>query len=75
LLDLLGADNLLCSTARMATSRGVWACPILVNETSARMGDDLRSSFRPFPLAYGACSTCLRHGAVCANVAPSIGER
>ncbi|MBE0602377.1 MAG: radical SAM protein [Deltaproteobacteria bacterium] len=75
LLDLLGADNLLCSTARLATSRGVWPCPILVNEMSARMGDDLRPSFRPFPLAYGACSTCLRHGAVCANIAPSLGGR
>ncbi len=74
LLDLLGADRLLCSTARLATSRGVWPCPILVNETGARMGDDLRSSFKPFPLAFGACSTCLRHGAVCANFALSPGE-
>jgi len=75
LLGLLGADNLLCSTARLATSRGVWPCPILVRQEEARMGDDLRSSFKPFPLAHGACSTCLRHGAVCANVAPSTGER
>jgi MoaA/NifB/PqqE/SkfB family radical SAM enzyme len=75
MLDLLGADRLLCSTARLATSRGVWPCPILVSEEGARMGDDLRSSFQPFPLAYGACSTCLRHGAVCANIAPSTGER
>lgn len=74
MLDLLGADRLLCSTARLATSRGIWPCPILVNDMSARMGDDLRSSFKPFPLAYGACSTCLRHGAVCANIAPSLGE-
>ncbi len=71
---LSGAERLLCATARLAASGGAWPCPILVNEPGARMGDDLRSSLRPFPLAWGACSTCLRHGAVCANFAPSAGE-
>jgi molybdenum cofactor biosynthesis enzyme MoaA len=74
LLDLLGADQLLCSGARLVTARGVWVCPILVNEPGARMGEDLAESFRPFPLAYGACSTCLRHGAVCANAATAVRE-
>ncbi len=71
---LLEAERLLCATARTATSLGVWPCPILVNEAGARMGDGLRSSFRPFPLSHAACSTCLRHGAVCANFAPPPGE-
>lgn len=74
MLDLLGTDSLLCSSARLATARGVWVCPILVNEPDARMGDTLDASFRPFPLAYGACSTCLRHGAVCANAATAVRE-
>jgi len=74
MLDLLGPERLLCSTARMATSRGTWVCPILVNEPDARVGYDLAASFRPFPLAYGACSTCLRHGAVCANAASADRE-
>ncbi|MEW6718952.1 MAG: radical SAM protein [Thermodesulfobacteriota bacterium] len=74
MLDLLGPERLLCSTARIATSRGIWACPILVNEPDARMGDDLAASCRPFPLAYGACSTCIRHGAVCANAATAARE-
>jgi molybdenum cofactor biosynthesis enzyme MoaA len=74
MLDLLGADQLLCSGARLATARGVWVCPILVNEPGARMGDDLPETFRPFPLAYGACTTCLRHGAVCANAATAVRE-
>lgn len=74
MLELLGADPLLCSSARLATSRGVWVCPILVNEPGARMGDTLGESFRPFPLAYGACATCLRHGAVCANAATAVRE-
>ena len=49
-------------------------CPILVNEPGGRMGDTLEESFRPFPLSYGACATCLRHGAVCANAATAVRE-
>jgi AdoMet-dependent heme synthase len=74
MLELLGPEQFLCSTVRVATSRGVWACPILVNEPDGRMGDTLEDSFRVFPLAYGACSTCFRHGAVCANAAMAIRE-
>jgi len=74
MLELIGPEQLLCSTARVATSRGTWVCPILVNEPGGRMGDTLEASFRPFPLAYGACSTCFRHGAVCANAATAVRE-
>ncbi len=74
MLELLGPEHLLCSTARVATSRGVWVCPILVNEPGGRMGDTLEETFRPFPLAYGACATCFRHGAVCANAATAVRE-
>ncbi|MGA6994111.1 MAG: radical SAM protein [Candidatus Deferrimicrobiaceae bacterium] len=74
MLEILGSEQLLCSTARMATARGMWVCPILVNDPGARMGDTLEESFRPFPLAYGACSTCFRHGAVCANAATAVRE-
>lgn len=74
MLELLGAERFLCSTARVATSRGVWVCPILVNEPRGRIGDTLEGSFHPFPLAYGACYTCFRHGSVCANNAMTIRE-
>lgn len=74
MLELQGSEHLLCSTARVATSRGVWVCPILVNEPGGRMGDTLEETFRPFPLAYGACATCFRHGAVCANAATAVRE-
>lgn len=74
MLALLGPEQFLCSTVRVATSRGVWVCPILVDEPGGRMGDALGESFRSFPLAYGACSTCFRHGAVCANAAIAIRE-
>ncbi len=74
MLELLGPDQLLCSTTRVATSRGIWVCPILVNEPGARVGDTLEGSFRPFPLSYGACATCFRNGAVCANAATAVRE-
>jgi AdoMet-dependent heme synthase len=74
MLDLLGAEQLLCSGARLVTARGVWACPILVKEPGARMGSTMAEAQRPFPLAYGACTTCLRHGAVCANAAVAVRE-
>ncbi len=72
MLELLGPERLLCSTARVATSRGIWVCPILVNEQGGRMGERLEESFRPFPVSYGACATCFRHGAVCANAATAV---
>ncbi len=74
MLDLVGASLLLCSGARLVTADGVWACPILMNEPGARMGNVLAESFRPFPIAHGACTTCLRHGAVCANAAIAVRE-
>ena len=74
LLRPAGRDQLLCSGARLSTARGVWVCPILVNEPGARMGNGLPETFRPFPLAYGACTTCLRHGAVCANAPTALRE-
>jgi MoaA/NifB/PqqE/SkfB family radical SAM enzyme len=74
MLEILGPEQLLCATARVATSRGIWVCPILVNEPGGRLGGTLEASFRPFPLAYGACTTCFRHGAVCANAATAVRE-
>ena len=74
MLELLEPEQFLCSATRVATSRGIWVCPILVNEPGGRMGKTLGDSFRDFPLGYGACSTCFRHGAVCANAAMAIRE-
>lgn len=74
MLELLGPEEFLCSTARVVTSRGVWVCPILVNVPDGRMGNVLEDSFYPFPLAYGACYTCFQHGSVCANTTMTIRE-
>ncbi|HEU4888904.1 MAG TPA: radical SAM protein [Thermoanaerobaculia bacterium] len=59
------ARTLQCSSCRMATSKGVYVCPILIEEQEARMGDTLAETLRPFPLKYGACHTCWVDGVTC----------
>ena len=59
------ARTLQCSSCRMATSKGVYVCPILIEESAARMGDALAETLRPFPLKYGACHTCWVDGVTC----------
>ena len=49
----------------MVTSRGVWVCPILLDEPAARMGESLVETLRPFPLRHGACFTCHAYGVTC----------
>jgi AdoMet-dependent heme synthase len=58
-------DHLQCSTCRMVTDQGVWVCPILVNEPSARMGEALTDTLGAFPLAHPACWTCHVYGVSC----------
>ena len=58
-------EALQCSSCRMVTSRGVAVCPILVEEPSARMGDTLAETLRPFELRHGACFTCHEYGVTC----------
>ncbi|HEX8153679.1 MAG TPA: radical SAM protein [Thermoanaerobaculia bacterium] len=65
MLDESGAAMLQCSSCRMATSKGVYVCPILIEEPSARMGETLAETLKPFPLAHGACHTCWVDGVSC----------
>ena len=58
-------EALQCGTSRMVTSRGVFVCPILIDHPTARMGDTLRETLRPFTLAFGACHTCHSQGVTC----------
>jgi MoaA/NifB/PqqE/SkfB family radical SAM enzyme len=60
-----GWDHLQCSSCRMVTGRGVWVCPILVNEPSGRMGHRLADTLTDFPLAHQACWTCHAEGVTC----------
>ena len=59
--------RLQCGSCRAATSRGVFVCPLLVDEPGGRMGDTLAESARPFALAHAACATCWATGMTCAN--------
>ena len=59
------AATLQCSSCRMVTSKGVYVCPILIEEPAARMGESLSETLRPFPLKYGACHTCWVDGVTC----------
>ena len=59
------AAVLQCTTSRMVTSKGVFVCPILIEDPRARMGATLEETLRPFPLAASACHTCLETGLSC----------
>ena len=59
------AEKLQCSSCRMVTSRGVYVCPILIDEPRARMGETLGETLRPFELRYAACFTCHEYGVTC----------
>lgn len=66
--EILSEDDatvLQCSSCRMVTSRGVYVCPILIDEEEARMGATLEETLRPFPLKFGACHTCWVDGVTC----------
>ena len=71
LLDLpaeaFDPTRLQCHTSRAVTSRGVFVCPLLVEDGSARMGARLEEALRPHRLRHGACSTCYATGMTCGN--------
>ena len=58
-------EGLQCSSGRMVTSRGVYVCPLLIEEPAARLGGTLAESLRPFALAHAACYTCHVSGVTC----------
>jgi AdoMet-dependent heme synthase len=73
MLEGYDPNLLLCSHARMVTDRGVYVCPILIENAAARMGDSLAEARRPFAIEQSACYTCWQHGAICANIAVGDG--
>jgi AdoMet-dependent heme synthase len=60
-----GLAALQCGTGRAVTTRGVYVCPILIDEPGARMAETLGGTLRPFGLSYGACHTCYVSGVTC----------
>lgn len=68
-------ELLLCSSARLVTAQGVWACPILLDSPSAKVGETLEEAVRTaVPLSEQACYTCWVNGAICSNM-PTLVER
>jgi sulfatase maturation enzyme AslB (radical SAM superfamily) len=60
-----GFEHLQCTSCRAVTDRGVWVCPILVNEPQARMGERLADALGAFALTHAACWTCHVYGVSC----------
>lgn len=72
MLEGFDASQLMCSSSRIVTSRGVWVCPLLVEVPEARLGDDLTSATGAFAVAHAACRTCYHYGSLCANFSSAI---
>lgn len=61
-------EQLLCTRARLVTADGVYACPILLDFPSARLGDSLSEAVAADArLGEAACHTCYVNGAICSN--------
>jgi len=72
MLDGFDRDLLMCSNSRLVTDRGVWVCPLLVEQRDARLGTTLDDAGSSYELRHQACVTCWRHGTICGNVSPHI---
>ena len=59
--------RLQCSGCRAVTSRGVFVCPLLVDEPGGRMAGSLDRALGPFALRFGACYTSHVTGMTCGN--------
>ena len=67
--------QLLCTTARLVTADGVYACPILLDYPSARLADTLTEAVGlSASLCESACYTCYVNGAICSNATTGTGE-
>ena len=60
-------SNLICANSRVATNRGVYVCPILIDSPGANLGNTLHESAKGYELKHQACYTCYLFGAICSN--------
>ncbi len=67
------ASTLVCSNSRIATNRGIFVCPILIESPDAKMGDTLKEATKGYEIKHQACFTCYMFGAICSNFA-SVGR-
>jgi len=74
MLEDFDESQLICTHSRMVTNRGVYVCPILIDNPAARMGDEIEDALGAYPLDQSACYTCYVGGAVCSNVSAGGGH-
>ncbi len=68
MLEGFDTDTLQCTSSRIVADGGVYACPLLVGETEARLStDSLADALQPCTLYHSACHTCYVTGMTCAN--------
>ncbi|MBL4885532.1 MAG: radical SAM protein [Planctomycetaceae bacterium] len=67
MMEGFDVSQLLCNHSRVATDKGIYVCPILIDSPAARLGETLQESQVDFPLVDGACYTCYQYGSICAN--------
>ncbi|HTI44444.1 MAG TPA: radical SAM protein [Vicinamibacterales bacterium] len=72
MLEDFDRDLLMCANSRLVTDRGVWVCPLLVEQRDARLGTTLDDAARSYTLRHEACVTCWRYGTICGNVSATI---
>jgi pyruvate-formate lyase-activating enzyme len=72
MLDGFDRDLLMCSNSRLVTDRGVWVCPLLVEQPDARLGTTLDEAGSSYELRHQTCVTCWRYGTICGNVSARI---
>ncbi len=66
-------SQLLCTSARLVTANGVYACPILLDYPSARLADTIAEAVEmDAPLGEAACHTCYANGAICSNATTGV---
>ncbi|MFB6356356.1 MAG: radical SAM protein [bacterium] len=68
MMKQVGNEQFICHNARLITDRGIWACPILVLHSEAKLGDSLEEAMQPISLGFDACYTCYRFGQLCSNM-------
>lgn len=57
--------SLQCGSCRAVTAKGVYPCPILIEESGARMAGRLEDAMVPIRLNHPACATCHFEGFTC----------
>jgi len=72
MLDGFDRDLLMCSNSRLVTDRGVWVCPLLVEQPDAQLGTTLDEAGISYELRHQTCVTCWRYGTICGNVSAHI---